>query len=80
MDHFFKIKKKNSYKLIKVDKGPYQKIKIKNNSFKELTKKDFKDNKFKKLYKYSLPHKSNMFIINRYIKHPIFEISLSFPI
>lgn len=76
MDHFFKITKKNSYKLLKVGKVPYQKIKIKNNFYKELTKKDFKDNKFKKLYKCSLPHKSNNFIINRYIKHPIFKYNV----
>jgi len=73
MDHFFFIIDKKKYNIIKINKKINQKIKIKKGKFLELKKKDFVCNSFTKLYQYSLPRKSNDFIINRYLEHPIFK-------
>ena len=73
MDHFFFIIHKKKYNIIKIKKKIIQRIKIKNGKFLELKKKDFLDNSFEKIYQYSLPKKSNNFIINRYLDHPIFK-------
>ena len=44
--------------------------------FLELNEKFLKKNKLYDLYKHQYPNKSNKFIINRYLKHPIFKYNV----
>jgi len=77
MDHYFiaspDIKK---YKVIKYNKKLTTSFKNSNYKFDEINEKFLKKNKLSNLFKKQYPIKSNIFLINRYLKHPIFKYNI----
>ena len=77
MDHYFAISPfVKKYKIIKSKKKLKTLIKSNNCNFIEIDEKFLKKNKLSHLFNHQYPKKSNIFIINRYLKHPILKYNV----
>ena len=64
------------YRVIKYNKRLITPIKNSNHKFDEINEKFLKKNKLSNLFKNQYPIKSNIFLINRYLRHPIFKYNI----
>ena len=73
--HVFLAEKIKKYKIANVPKKIKNKLIKKNNKFKyyKLSENFLKKNAFRKIFSYQVPIKSNDYLINRYLKHPIYN-------
>ena len=77
MDHYLAVSPFfKKYKIMKYNKKIKTFIKSNNCKFFEVNEKFLKENKLYNLFKHQYPRKSNIFIINRYLKHPIYKYNV----
>jgi len=77
MDHYLAVSPYlKKYKIIKHNKKIKTIIKSNKYKFFEINEKFLKKNKLYNLFKHQYPRKSNIFIINRYLKHPIYKYNV----